>query len=508
VAAGLALGVSNFAGGQRAVAGELGWRPSPVRAAVAAGRLAQAAVQTQAAPAAHSIVVMRDSAVQLAAAEQSSPSGLSPHAGPGRSVVVRRSTAAASQEDAYDPFEQDDMTAEAARMARRQQPAAPQQYDPFEDEPLPAPSGADAQPPAEEPSETPSDAPASDAPAETPSTDADASETAPAESAESAAEPESAPAQDADEAPESQSQSTPAPQVEPPAAEPLPAPTKPSKAPSTSDVEEAFGEPQLKQRAKPQPSTAPDNLASPDALEQELEQGRNNELVQPTAPVEPPARPPVVEPEMQDELPGADAPEPDADAEQDEVDEALQAAGPTGELPPLTPEQQQQRRRELEKDRQESEKNCAESLAEVKANGITNISLDIRLKGSPGEDYPFECGLGTERFQPRAWSQITYLWKASGLCHKPLYFEQPQLERYGHSWGPALDPIVSGVHFFGTVPLLPYAMGVETPGECIYTLGYYRPGSCAPYMIPPFPLSLRGLLYEGTVVTGGVLILP
>jgi hypothetical protein len=103
---------------------------------------------------------------------------------------------------------------------------------------------------------------------------------------------------------------------------------------------------------------------------------------------------------------------------------------------------------------------------------------------------------------------VTYLWKASGLAHKPLYFEQVQMERYGHSWGPVLDPIVSGAHFFGTLPILPYKMGIETPNECVYTLGYYRPGSCAPYMIPAFPFTWRAAAFEGGAWTAGVFIFP
>ena len=43
------------------------------------------------------------------------------------------------------------------------------------------------------------------------------------------------------------------------------------------------------------------------------------------------------------------------------------------------------------------------------------------------------------------------------------------------------QPVVSGVHFFGTLPILPYKMGVEQPWECMYALGYYEPGSCAPF---------------------------
>ena len=65
-------------------------------------------------------------------------------------------------------------------------------------------------------------------------------------------------------------------------------------------------------------------------------------------------------------------------------------------------------------------------------------------------DLPLECPLGDDLFMPRMWCETTYTWKASALCHKPLYFEQVQMERYGHTLGPLLDPIISGAHFFGT----------------------------------------------------------
>ena len=72
-------------------------------------------------------------------------------------------------------------------------------------------------------------------------------------------------------------------------------------------------------------------------------------------------------------------------------------------------------------------------------------------------------------------------WKASNLCHKPLYFEEVNLERYGHTAGPVLQPLVSSAHFFGNIIVLPYKMGVHGPTECQYSLGYYRPGNCAPW---------------------------
>jgi hypothetical protein len=163
---------------------------------------------------------------------------------------------------------------------------------------------------------------------------------------------------------------------------------------------------------------------------------------------------------------------------------------------------------QIEAERIKTEETCEEFLAGVKADNIRTVNLVIRLEGRAGEDYPFDCGLGNEQFQPRRWAQTTYLWKAAGLCHKPLYFEQVQMERYGHSWGPVLDPLVCGAHFFGTVPVLPYKMGITTPNECVYTLGCYRPGSCAPYMIPAVPFTWRAAAFEFGAWTGGSFAIP
>jgi len=151
---------------------------------------------------------------------------------------------------------------------------------------------------------------------------------------------------------------------------------------------------------------------------------------------------------------------------------------------------------------------CDQEREALRANTIDKVRLDIRPIISGSDVLPGECRLEDVRFIPRSWGSITYTWKASALCHKPLYFEEVALERYGHSRGPVLDPLVSAAHFFITVPMLPYEMGVEPPHECEYTLGYYRPGSCAPWIIDGFPVSLRGMALEFTTVTGAAFAIP
>jgi hypothetical protein len=115
---------------------------------------------------------------------------------------------------------------------------------------------------------------------------------------------------------------------------------------------------------------------------------------------------------------------------------------------------------------------------------------------------PAECLIDSNDLAVRDYRKTTFTWKAASVCHKPLYFEDVQLERYGHSAGPVLQPLISGAHFFGNVLLLPYNMGVYTPSECRYALGYYRPGSCAPWVVPAFPLSKRGLTFELAAALG------
>jgi hypothetical protein len=152
---------------------------------------------------------------------------------------------------------------------------------------------------------------------------------------------------------------------------------------------------------------------------------------------------------------------------------------------------------------------CKEDVAALMQNTVSKIGLDISVEGKQGDTLPCDCSVGDGVvFESRQWPLITYTWKASALCHKPLYFEEVQLERYGHSPGPIVEPLLSAAHFFITVPLLPYYMGVDPPQECQYTLGYYRPGDCAPYMLDPFPLSVRGAVLEAGAIVGVSAVIP
>ncbi|WP_413431051.1 hypothetical protein [Crateriforma spongiae] len=145
------------------------------------------------------------------------------------------------------------------------------------------------------------------------------------------------------------------------------------------------------------------------------------------------------------------------------------------------------------------------SLEEIQTDRLSEEDLAV-LTDSWG--LPTECQLEQVAYQPRAWQQMTMTYKASNLCHKPLYFQEVNLERYGHTAGPVLQPVVSSAHFFANIAVLPYKMGVHCPSECQYALGYYRPGDCAPWIIPAVPISARGAIAQAAVMTGTFWLVP
>jgi hypothetical protein len=113
---------------------------------------------------------------------------------------------------------------------------------------------------------------------------------------------------------------------------------------------------------------------------------------------------------------------------------------------------------------------------------------------------------GTDRVVPWNWTLVN--WEAANTFSNPRYFEDRMLERHGHvRWG-CFQPVASGARFFATIPMLPYLMTINEPCDCEYTLGYYRPGSCAPALVQRPPYDRRALVMEGLVVAGVVVGIP
>ncbi len=107
----------------------------------------------------------------------------------------------------------------------------------------------------------------------------------------------------------------------------------------------------------------------------------------------------------------------------------------------------------------------------------------------------------------RSWSVSAYEWRPTEFCHGPLYFEEINLERYGNEFC-FIQPVISSVQFFGTLPLLPYKTAAESPTSCIYDLGHFRPGNLIPYRYHRIGWDFWAAAYQGGVVTGLMFAIP
>jgi hypothetical protein len=84
------------------------------------------------------------------------------------------------------------------------------------------------------------------------------------------------------------------------------------------------------------------------------------------------------------------------------------------------------------------------------------------------------------------WMPEVFTWASPSFFHRPLYFEQVNLERYGIGPKRSLQPVCSSMHFFGSLALMPYKVLTQHPQERVYSLGHQRPGNRVAYQGRPF----------------------
>jgi len=121
---------------------------------------------------------------------------------------------------------------------------------------------------------------------------------------------------------------------------------------------------------------------------------------------------------------------------------------------------------------------------------------------------PEEVQLSKMEYSGRMFEDSLFQWKAPDLYSNPLYFEDPSLERYGHTHHEVIQPFVSagrfGVQLFG----LPYQMTIDPICKRMYALGYYRPGECTPKKYYRVPWNTEAAVRQAGVVTGLFYIIP
>jgi len=352
--------------------------------------------------------------------------------------------------------------------------------------------------PAAEPAPAP--APAAEAPAED-----EALPTLPGDLATDAAMPEPEPAALAE----------PAAEAEPaPLAEPSPIPTQ---APAVEAAPAPAAAPELE--AEPEPAVADEGLPDPAEGLPTLP----SEMADAPAPAAAPA--PTAVPDF--------APAPSAAPSPDSPFIPRRAAAASTLSPELERRVEELAKRQEEeargriaaRTRQEAEPVRDEPVADLSSDVRTQTQIDISRAPSPAEARPISAIPVPEDWVPlgaRSWSPQRKYWSAAATCHLPLYFQDPMLERYGHSVenyigakgrfftypvdnhkqttqrNQIAQPFASAGLFAFQILTLPYALIMDPPWEAQYDLGYWRPGDKIPTDMYYLPLHGTGEPLKGS----------
>ena len=120
----------------------------------------------------------------------------------------------------------------------------------------------------------------------------------------------------------------------------------------------------------------------------------------------------------------------------------------------------------------------------------------------------FHEKLDQGQYVARQSSPAVLQWAPTNLYYHPLYFEDPSLERYGHTYHPVVQPFASAGRFATQLAGLPYQMALHPVHSREYSLGYYRPGECAPKKHYQIPFNEEAALVQAAAMVGFFLIFP
>ena len=125
-----------------------------------------------------------------------------------------------------------------------------------------------------------------------------------------------------------------------------------------------------------------------------------------------------------------------------------------------------------------------------------------------GPECPNEVPLSNGPVSRAVFPASTYTWQASNVFYQPLYFEDPDLEHYGHTWPFFIQPIVSSLRFTTQAIGIPYQMTIDPCCCRVYPLGYYRPGECAPKLFYQIPWNTEAAAVEAGSIAGVYFLFP
>jgi hypothetical protein len=121
--------------------------------------------------------------------------------------------------------------------------------------------------------------------------------------------------------------------------------------------------------------------------------------------------------------------------------------------------------------------------------------------------FPEEEPVSREPFTGRRNEKMVRTAEPNYVCHKPLYFEQLNWERYGWELGP-ITPGLEVAQFTYDLLMLPYHFGADVCHCSDCSTGKCLPGDAVPLLCYRERFSVTGLVFEAGAVFGGIFVFP
>ena len=121
--------------------------------------------------------------------------------------------------------------------------------------------------------------------------------------------------------------------------------------------------------------------------------------------------------------------------------------------------------------------------------------------------FPESSIISHEPYKRREFPEMIEVVEPSYVCHRRLYFEQPNFERAGYNFGILQPALCLGVFYYDTL-LLPYHAWTDLRdrGEC--SAGKCLPGDQSPFLIPRERFSVTGAVGQAGTVFGLLYLFP
>jgi hypothetical protein len=139
--------------------------------------------------------------------------------------------------------------------------------------------------------------------------------------------------------------------------------------------------------------------------------------------------------------------------------------------------------------------------------GSTPTGTEVIEADRPDHPIP---DVETVRSRPGAepWPSFGSLSTSSTSWHQPLYFADTNLERYGTSKYPRIQPLCSAAHFSASAIALPYQMATQHPGRTYRYSHPHEAGRYGYYERTLHPLDGQASLVQSAAVIGLIIAIP